>query len=76
MLYVFQEVPPPIIRSSNCIYSIGYLLKPLLLPATVVEEMELLSSISACKQEQLLLLASCLQTCITCTIAVCTVKNS
>ena len=25
----------------NCIYSIGYFVKPLLLPATVVEEMEL-----------------------------------
>ena len=39
MLYMFQAVSPPIIRSSNCIYSIGYFVKPLLLPATVVEEM-------------------------------------
>jgi len=23
ILYMFHEVPPPIIRSSNCIYSIG-----------------------------------------------------
>ena len=38
---MFQAVPPPIIRSSNCIYSIGYFVKPLLLLATVVEEMEL-----------------------------------
>ena len=41
MLYTFQAVPPPIIRSSNCIYSIGYFVKHLLLPATIVEEMEL-----------------------------------
>jgi len=40
MLYMSQAVPPPIVRSSNCIYSIGYFIKPLLLPATVVEEME------------------------------------
>ena len=40
MLHIFQAVPPPIIRSSNCIYSIRYFVKPLLLPATVVEEMD------------------------------------
>ena len=28
----------------NCIYSIGYFVKPFLLPATVVEEMELSAS--------------------------------
>ena len=37
MHYMFQAVPPPIIRSSKlCIYIIGYFVKPLLLPATVV----------------------------------------
>jgi hypothetical protein len=41
MLYLFQAVPPPTTRSSNCIYSIGYFVKPFPLPATVVEEMEL-----------------------------------
>ena len=45
-LYMFQAVPPPIIRISNCIYSIRYFVKTLLLPATVVEETEL-SSISS-----------------------------
>ena len=41
MLYMFQAVPPPIIGSSkNFMYSIRYFVKPLLLPATVVEEME------------------------------------
>ena len=34
MFYMFQAVPPPIIRSS------GYFVKPFLLPTTVVEEME------------------------------------
>ena len=43
MLYMFQAVPPPIIRSSNCIHSIGYFVKPLLLRATVVEELESLT---------------------------------
>ena len=38
MLYMFQAVPPPIIRSSNCIYSIGYFVKPFQLSAIVVEE--------------------------------------
>ena len=33
MLCMFQAVPPPIIKSSNCIYSIGYFVKTLLLPA-------------------------------------------
>ena len=41
MLYMFQAVPPPIIRNSKCIYSIGYFVKALLLPATVVEELAL-----------------------------------
>jgi len=27
MLCMFQAIPPPIIRSSNCIYSIGYFVK-------------------------------------------------
>jgi hypothetical protein len=40
MLYMFQKVPPPIIRSSNCIHSIRYFVKTLLLPATVMEEMD------------------------------------
>ena len=32
--------------------------------------------LTACEQEQMLLLTSCQQTCMTYTIAVCTVKNS
>ena len=34
------------------------------------------SLLTACEQEHLLLLTSCQQTCVTYTIAVCTVKNS
>ena len=41
MLYMFQAVPPPTIRSSDCIYSIGYFVKTLPLPVTVVEEFHL-----------------------------------
>ena len=41
IIYMFQAVSPPIIRSSNCIYRIGYFVKSLLLLATLVEEMEL-----------------------------------
>jgi hypothetical protein len=37
---MFQAVPPPIIRRSNSIYSIGYFVKPLLLPVTLMDEME------------------------------------
>ena len=37
---MLQAVPPPTIMSSNCIYSIGHFAKTLLLPATVVEEIE------------------------------------
>jgi hypothetical protein len=40
LLYMFRVVPPPIIRSANCIYSIWYL-TPLLLSAAIVEELEL-----------------------------------
>ena len=48
MSYMFQAVPPPIIRSSKTVrYSIGYFVKPLLLPVTVVEEMEMQSSNSS-----------------------------
>ena len=46
MLYMLQAVPPPIMRVQNCIYRIEYFVKPLLLPATVVEEMELAGSIT------------------------------
>ena len=35
-----------------------------------------IGSLTACEQEQMLLLTSCQQTCMTYTIAVCTVKNS
>ena len=38
MVCMFQAVLPPIIRSSKTIYSIGYLVKPFVLLATVVEE--------------------------------------
>ena len=36
MFYMFQAVPPPIIRSSKLYISIRYLVKPLLLPATIL----------------------------------------
>ena len=41
MLYMFQAVPPLSSGAQNCIYSIGYFVKPLLLPATVAEEFQL-----------------------------------
>ena len=47
MPYMFQEVPPPIIRSSKLYIQHRYLVKPLLLSATVVKELELLSSNSS-----------------------------
>jgi hypothetical protein len=38
MLYVFQAVPPPIIRSSKLYIQHRVLVKPLLLLAAIVEE--------------------------------------
>ena len=45
LLYMFRVVPPPIIRSANnFIYSIWLVfVTPLLLPAAIVEELELAS---------------------------------
>jgi hypothetical protein len=42
MLYIIQAVPPPIIRSSKLYIQHLVFVKPLLLPFTVVEELELL----------------------------------
>jgi hypothetical protein len=42
MLYMFQAVPLPIIRSSKTIHTASGICKQLLLPFTVVEELELL----------------------------------
>jgi hypothetical protein len=36
---MFQAVPPPIIRSTNCTYSVRYC-QTILLPAAIVNEME------------------------------------
>ena len=47
---MFQTVPPPIIRSSRSIYRIGYFVKPLLLPTTVVEEFELILTLPRQRQ--------------------------
>ena len=60
-LYVFQTVFLSIIRSFHYTHSNG---------------ISHTGFLTACEQEQMLLLASCQQTCMTCTIAVCTVKNS
>jgi hypothetical protein len=40
MLYMFQAVPPPIISSSKLYIQHWVLVKPLLLPAPIVEELE------------------------------------
>jgi hypothetical protein len=40
MLYVFQAVPPPIISSSKLYKRHLALVKPLLLPAAIVEELD------------------------------------
>ena len=64
---MFRTVPLSIIKSSHCTHSNGVRHTCLL---------------TACEQGQvqtssvLMLLASCQQTCMTYTIAVCTVKNS
>jgi hypothetical protein len=39
MLYMFQAVPPPIIRSSKLYIQHRVLVKPLLLPAAIMEEL-------------------------------------
>jgi len=57
---MFRTVPPSIIRSFHCTYSNGTHHTGLL---------------TACEQDQDVILASCQQTCMTYTIAVCTVKN-
>jgi len=42
LLYMFRVVPPPVIRSANnCICNIWYLSHRYLLPAAIVEELEL-----------------------------------
>jgi hypothetical protein len=45
LLYMFQEVPPPIIRCTTVLTASG-IVKPILLPAAIVDEMER-SSISS-----------------------------
>jgi hypothetical protein len=41
---MFRVIPPPIIRSAyNCIYSVWFFVTLLLLPASIVEELELLN---------------------------------
>ena len=60
-IYMFQTVPLSIIGSFHCTHSNDVCHTGLL---------------TACEQEQMLLLASCHQTCMTYIIAVCTVKNS
>jgi hypothetical protein len=40
MLYMFQAVPPPIIRNSKLYIQYRALVKTLLLPAAIVEELE------------------------------------
>ena len=46
MLYMFQAVPPPIIRSSKLYIQHRVLCQALLLPSTAVKEMELSSNSS------------------------------
>jgi hypothetical protein len=46
MLYIFQEVPPPIIRSTKLYRQRQVFVRPLLLFAAIVEEMEI-SSVSS-----------------------------
>jgi hypothetical protein len=60
---MFQAVPPPIIRSSKLYIQHRVLVKPLLLPAVIVEELELVrehtqtssnsSTIAACNSKGL-----------------------
>jgi hypothetical protein len=40
LLYMFQVVPPPIIMSAK-LYTASGIVKPILLPAAIVDEMEL-----------------------------------
>ena len=42
MLYMFQAVPPPIIRSSQLYIQHRAFVKPLLLPAAIVEDFQLI----------------------------------
>ena len=60
-LYMFRTVPMSNIRSLSLESGNGTCHTGLL---------------TACEQEQMLLLTNCQQTCMTYTIAVCTVKNS
>jgi hypothetical protein len=46
LLYMFQAVLPSIIRSTETIHTASGIVKPLVLPAAIVDEMEL-SSISS-----------------------------
>jgi len=47
LLYMFQAVLPPIIRSTKTVHTALGIVKPILLPAIIVDEMELSSSISS-----------------------------
>ena len=60
-LYMFRTFSLSIIRSFSLYTQQWYVIQILL---------------TACEQEHMLLLASCQQTCMTHTIAVCAVKNS
>ena len=60
-IYMFRTVPLSIIRSFHCAHSNGICYTGLL---------------TASEQEHMLLLTCCQQTCMTYTIAVCTVKKS
>jgi hypothetical protein len=41
LLYVFQAVPSPIIRSKKNVHTSSGIVKPILLPAAIVDEMEM-----------------------------------
>ena len=45
-------------------------------PLSIIKSLCYTGFLTACEQEQMLLLTSCHKTCITYTIAVCAVKNS
>ena len=49
----FRRFLRPSSGAQNCIYSIGYLVKPLLLPATVLEELELQAVPTLPRQRQI-----------------------
>ena len=46
-LYMFQAIPPPIIRSTKLYIQRQVIVRPMLLPAAIVEEMSISSTIAA-----------------------------